>query len=184
MATLNSTSSVPDPTRAQDALDSQSYERSTLINRRGFLKLGLGALGALAIAEFASVAVYYLKSRALEGRAGGMVIAGDVESFPLNSVTEFSEEGFYLIRTGEGGFMAIYRRCPHLGCTVDWDTHELRFYCPCHGSSFDKVGGLYNPPVPRPLDLFAISIDRGRIVVDTRQPIRREEFNPDQVVYA
>lgn len=37
-------------------------------------------------------------------------------------------------------------RCPHLGCALRWNAQEHSWDCPCHGSRFDKKGGLLNNP--------------------------------------
>ena len=36
-------------------------------------------------------------------------------------------------------------------------------------------------PAPRPLELFPVRIDNGKVVVDTTNAIRRGSFEPDQV---
>ncbi len=41
------------------------------------------------------------------------------------------------------------RRCPHLGCALKWNPAEHSWDCPCHGSRFDKKGGLINSPAMR-----------------------------------
>lgn len=155
-----------------------------LLTRRNFLALGVTALGAAATFELGSAAVLYLRSRSLEGNFGGVVVAGEVDSFPLNSVTEFSENYFFLVRAANGGFLALYRRCPHLGCSVEWEGSKLQFSCPCHGSSFNQVGNFEERPVPRALDLFEVTIKDGRVLVDTSKIQRRDSFSPDQLVYA
>ena len=38
------------------------------------------------------------------------------------------------------------KRCPHLGCTLKWNSAEHSWDCPCHGSRFDENGGLLNNP--------------------------------------
>lgn len=37
-------------------------------------------------------------------------------------------------------------RCPHLGCALKWNAPERSWDCPCHGSRFDKDGGLIDNP--------------------------------------
>jgi cytochrome b6-f complex iron-sulfur subunit len=153
------------------------------IKRRDFIKLGVGALSALALIEMGSAGVLFLRSRGLDGQFGGEIKVGEIERFPPGSVTEFADGNFFLVRAGDGGFLAIYRRCPHLGCTVNWVPDQDRFYCPCHASSFDIYGDFDNRTVSRALDTFPIAFDDQIVVVDTRQLIRREHFSTEQLAY-
>jgi len=153
-------------------------------SRRNFLKLGVGALGMLALAEMGAASLVFLQPRSLEGEFGGVVAAGAVDSFPPGSVTEFPDGRFFLIRSQDGGFLAVYRKCTHLGCAVSWQAGEQRFVCPCHGSNFDFHGNVENPPAPRALDTFAVVIDAGQVLVDTARPQSRDSFAPEQLVYA
>jgi len=91
---------------------------------------------------------------------------------------------FYLVRLQDGGFLAIYRRCTHLGCAVPFDQASGEFVCPCHGSVFTNEGDVLNQPAPRPLDLFQIAInEETEIIVDTSSPIERNQTSPDDIVY-
>ncbi len=153
------------------------------LRRRDFLKIGVSALSALAFLEAGVTGFMFLRSRSLEGDFGGVINAGPVESFPPGSVTEFQEDNFYLVRSQDGGFLAIYRRCPHLGCTVNWKADKERFYCPCHASSFDIYGNFDSQPVQRALDYFPVKIEKNMVKVDTSQLRRRESFSPDQLTY-
>lgn len=38
------------------------------------------------------------------------------------------------------------KRCPHLGCALQWNPVEHTWDCPCHGSRFDEGGKLLNNP--------------------------------------
>ena len=172
------------PPPANESPVNGSPVNGTSLSRRNFVKLGLGALSALAALEAGGVALLYLKPRSLQEQFGGLVTAGAVQDFPAGSVTEFTEGRFYLARAHDGGFLAVYCRCPHLGCTVNWVADKERFYCPCHASSFDAFGNFQNSPVPRALDLFPIKIVDGEVKVDTSVLIQRERFEPQQLVYA
>ena len=154
------------------------------MSRRNFLKLGAAALGALAVMEITAAGLIFLQPRSLEGEFGGVVTAGPVDSFPPGSITEFPAGRFFLIRAEDGGFLAVYRRCTHLGCSVSWEPDQNQFVCPCHGSHFDDVGNVVNPPAPRALDTFNILIDAGVVKVDTSKPRTRDEFEAAQLVYA
>lgn len=155
----------------------------TTLTRRNFLKMGVGALSALAALEIGGASLLFLKSRSQEGKFGGEFILGEPDAFPNNSVTEYADGNFFLIRTQEGGFLSVYRRCPHLGCTVEWVEAKQRFYCPCHASSFDMHGDFISQPVPRALDTFEVKIEDGQVVVDTSKITQRERFSPDQLIY-
>jgi cytochrome b6-f complex iron-sulfur subunit len=159
---------------------------STQSSRRSFLtKLWLG-LGVLALAEFIGVIIAFLwprKPRTAEGGFGHIVVAGEFNSFAINTVTAFPMGHFYLCRLEDGGFLALSRKCTHLGCTVPWMEEDRKFVCPCHSSAFDMRGNVINTPAPRALDLYAISIENNIVKVNTGQRIRRTEFRPEQVTY-
>lgn len=154
------------------------------LTRRNFLKLGIGALGGLAVLELGGAGLVFLQPRTLEGEFGGMVVAGSADSFPPGTVTHFPDARFYLIRAQDGGFLAVYQRCTHLGCTVAWQPGDNRFFCPCHASSFDFHGNVENPPAPRALDTFPVSIEDGMVQVDTARAQSRDRFTSDQLAYA
>ncbi len=50
-----------------------------------------------------------------------------------------TQEKYYFIST----------KCPHLGCSLEWNQNELTWDCPCHGSRFDFRGNLINNPAMR-----------------------------------
>ena len=169
---------------AAEVAPAVAAEGASAMTRRRFLKLGLGALGALAALEAGGAAVFYLQSSAAEAELGGVVNVGPAAAFPPASVTEFSDSRFFLVRAADGGFIALYRRCPHLGCTIAWEASDGQFICPCHASSFDIVGNYDSPPVPRPLDTFAVSVRDGNVLVDTGVARQRDDFQTTQLVYA
>jgi cytochrome b6-f complex iron-sulfur subunit len=146
--------------------------------------MGIGALSALAIMEVAGAGLLFMKPRSLEGAFGGVVNAGPVDSFPAGSVVQFPDAHFYLVRAADGGFLATYQRCTHLGCSVSWEPEQGRFFCPCHASTFDIHGDVENPPAPRALDTFPLSIEGGQVLVDTGRTRTRDAFSMDQLVYA
>ena len=152
-------------------------------SRRSFMKMGMGALASLALIEMGGAGFLFLRARSMEGEFGGLLTAGPVESFPAGSVTEFADAHFFLIRSPEGGFLAVHNRCTHLGCTVNWVEADNHFICPCHAASFDFFGNFDGPPVPRPLDTFQVEFDEKVVLVDTSLPSRREDYEPGQLAY-
>jgi cytochrome b6-f complex iron-sulfur subunit len=154
------------------------------LSRRNFLKMGVGALGALALLEAGGASLLFMKPRSLEGEFGGLVNAGPVDNFPAGSVVEFPDGRFFLVRSAEGGFLAVYHRCTHLGCSVNWEVDQNRFFCPCHASSFDLHGDVENPPAPRALDTFPLQIADGQVIVDTSRVQNRDTFTQEQLTFA
>ena len=154
-------------------------------SRRSFLnKLWIG-LGLVALAEVVAVVFAFLrsnKSKAREADSNAMVTAGAASKFEPNSVTAFVRGRFYLARLEDGGFLALSRKCTHLGCTVPWVEKETKFACPCHASAFDITGEVINSPAPRPLDIYPILIENNVVKVDTSKPIKRNQFEVSQVV--
>ena len=68
--------------------------------------------------------------------------------------------------------LALYRKCPHLGCQVPGLCDELkRFTCRCHGSTYNIIGEkLKQGPAQRGMDRFAVEVDaNGVVVIDTSQ---------------
>ena len=68
----------------------------------------------------------------------------------------------------DGGIVALYQKCPHLGCRVPECVTSQWFECPCHGSKYNQVGEKRGGPAPRGMDRFATEITAdGSLVVDT-----------------
>lgn len=172
----------PDP--ESTAGETRGAQPSSALSRRSFIKIGLGALSTLALLEMGGAGVMFLRARSLDGEFGGVITAGILDDFPPGSVTELADSQFFLVRTADGGLLAVHSRCTHLGCTVNWVPAENQFVCPCHAAVFDFYGDFQSPPVPRPLDTFPIEIEDAQVLVDTSRPQRRETFKPEQLTYA
>ena len=67
----------------------------------------------------------------------------------------------------EAGFVALYQKCPHLGCRVPQCLSSQWFECGCHGSQYNRVGEKKGGPAPRGMDRFAMTIDGDSMTVDT-----------------
>lgn len=160
--------------------DNKNSEKNEL-SRRSFMKVVLGFLGTVAAIEIGGISLSYLKSRSDENQTGGLVLAGAIENFIPGSVTAFEKDGFYLVRDEQGDFLAVHRRCPHLGCNVIWEPEKNQFVCPCHASSFDSYGNFESTPVPRPLDTVEVQIEDTSVYVNTARISVREGFDPSQL---
>jgi cytochrome b6-f complex iron-sulfur subunit len=67
----------------------------------------------------------------------------------------------------EAGVVALYQKCPHLGCRVPECSTSQWFECPCHGSQYNQVGEKRGGPAPRGMDRFAMSVANNVLEVDT-----------------
>lgn len=163
----------------------QAYQviENKKFSRRDMLKFSWGALVGLVAVEVGGLALSYMQPRLAAGEFGSVITAGKVDDFPPGSVTHIPNGRFYLTRLEDGGVLAIYQRCTHLGCSVPWDQAANSFICPCHSSSFSADGTLLNPPAPRALDTFPVSIENEQVMVDTARPVSREGFEMAPVVY-
>jgi len=153
-------------------------------SRRSFLSRIAALLGGLAVFEAGWITTSFLgprRRRAALQEGPGFQVAGPVERFEPGSVTAFREGHFYLARLQDGGFLALHRKCTHLGCTVPWVADEQRFTCPCHASAFDIRGDVLSAPAARALELFPVRIENGIVKVDTSKSVRRASFEPHQV---
>ncbi|MFC1829976.1 ubiquinol-cytochrome c reductase iron-sulfur subunit [Thermodesulfobacteriota bacterium] len=156
-------------------------------SRRSFLNALWIALGIVALIEFIGLVIAFLlprKKRVKAGEFGNIIEAGPVETFALDSVTAFVRGRFYLARLEDGGFLALSRKCTHLGCTVPWMSEEKKFACPCHSSAFDIRGEVVSSPAPRALDIYRVFIENNIVKVDTGKQIRRSEYRDEQVTYS
>lgn len=90
------------------------------------------------------------------------------------------DQRFFILRE-ENRLYAMYARCTHLGCTINWFPGLDIFKCPCHGSQFYSNGVNFAGPAPRALDRHAISMNSdGNIVVDTGVVYSYEQFEKNK----
>src|SRR6478609_3194914 len=67
----------------------------------------------------------------------------------------------------KAGLVALYQKCPHLGCRVPSCNSSQWFECPCHGSQYNQVGEKKGGPAPRGMDRFAMEVAGGVLTVNT-----------------
>lgn len=154
-------------------------------SRRSFLtKIWIG-LGFAALLQFLAGAAFFLVSgrkRTDENRPLH-IEAGTIADFMPGSVTLIAKGHLYLTRLDDGGFLAISRKCTHLGCAVPWIDERKQFECPCHASVFDITGNVIKAPAPRALDMYPISFERNMVMIDISKPIKRSTFSAEQPSY-
>ena len=161
------------------------------VTRRQFFNRGILTGLALGVAGFGAAALAFLWPSSASG-FGGKINVGSVsdveaqfakkEPFYNASakvyIVPFPEEDLKKARAVYGdspsvlagmeeGFVALYQKCPHLGCRVPWCSTSQWFECPCHGSKYNRVGEKKGGPAPRGMDRFGVEVSGTSILVDT-----------------
>jgi cytochrome b6-f complex iron-sulfur subunit len=161
------------------------------VSRRQFFNRSIVAFMGLAITGFGASVVAFLWPPFVTG-FGAVVNAGSVDDlkqqirdnngflyFPAGRmwITEYpagalpQAEQVYSqpeLNGMEAGLVALFQKCPHLGCRVPDCVSSQWFECPCHGSQYNQVGEKRGGPAPRGMDRFAMQVtDGNEFLVDT-----------------
>jgi cytochrome b6-f complex iron-sulfur subunit len=68
--------------------------------------------------------------------------------------------------------IALWRKCPHLGCQVPQLCDESEWFeCLCHGSKYTVLGEKRAGPAPRGMDRFVVIVEGGAYVIRTSEVI-------------
>ena len=65
-----------------------------------------------------------------------------------------SKSGVILARLSTTAFAAVSIACTHEGTSVTYQTAQQNFFCPNHGSKFDKSGTVLNGPASKALQKY------------------------------
>jgi Rieske Fe-S protein len=68
-----------------------------------------------------------------------------------------------LVLTGTPEFTAVSPICTHRGCTVD--VQGPRLVCPCHRSTYDRLGKVLKGPAERSLSTYRVARVGDEIVI-------------------
>ena len=147
-------------------------------DRRGFLASAsswfmLSGLAA-GYGACASTGARYLYPSARARRA--WVFVGRVDEFGAGASVSFrapSGARIAVARQGTGtsaeDFIALSSTCPHLGCQVHWESHNERFFCPCHNGVFDPSGSAVSGPpaeAGQSLPRYPLRVDAGSLFIE------------------
>jgi menaquinol-cytochrome c reductase iron-sulfur subunit len=106
----------------------------------------------------------------------GVVADLPVGSWQLVSIEVVRQDGWEKTRTGRGVYVrrsgeagkeigVLSPICPHLGCSISWQSEGDQFTCTCHKGAFDANGTLVSGPPPRGMDTLESEIRGGRLWV-------------------
>jgi cytochrome b6-f complex iron-sulfur subunit len=171
------------------------------ISRRNVLTATFWAGLAAVVAGGIGTVVNSLYPRNVTGFGGPITVPVNRIPAPGDAPRSFTEGRFLLVNLapGEGvmqgdapspgGLVALYKKCPHLGCSVPWREDAsykgLRgvFLCPCHGSTYTRAGVRVFGPAPRSMDTMDVEVlDTGDIVVQTGRITEGGTDNPQRAI--
>jgi cytochrome b6-f complex iron-sulfur subunit len=182
-------------TLTREVLREMRQGRPAGLSRRQLIRRSLGFGVALWLLEVTGGTLGFLWPNLARG-FGGVITLGDFDTVAANeavpgaTLQEGAPSYFSIARAyiqlldstrgfdngaspeGDGeatNVMAIYQRCPHLGCRPNFCTVNYWFECACHGSRYDRLGlkVLEIGPAPRGMDRFAHTVENGVLTVDT-----------------
>jgi cytochrome b6-f complex iron-sulfur subunit len=160
------------------------------VTRRHFFNVGLISLMGVSIGGFGAACIAFLWPK-LGGGFGSKINAGKLEEVKANIK---GNKGFYYLAEGrawiteypkesltkaaatykggvlngmQSGIVALYQKCPHLGCRVPNCPTSQWFECPCHGSQYNRVGEKKGGPAPRGMDRFSVAVVNNNVIIDT-----------------
>ena len=135
------------------------------MDRRKFLSVGW-KVGAVAIGCAGAWTSLDLL-RPLPGTGlGGVVKTVAPFEVPGHTALYVRTAQSYLTKIDDE-IVALWQKCPHLGCRVEWCEGSGEFECPCHGSTFNRAGEVRSGPSPRGMDRFVVTETDGLVTVDT-----------------
>jgi cytochrome b6-f complex iron-sulfur subunit len=160
------------------------------VTRRQFFNRSIVLVMGLALSGFGAAVIAYLwpqpkggfgsKIRVgpvadvvakIEAGAGFLYLAEGrmwITEYPASALEKAQDVYPSSMMAGlEAGVIALYQKCPHLGCRVPSCATSQWFECPCHGSQYNQAGEKKGGPAPRGMDHFAMEVAGGVLTVNT-----------------
>ena len=180
---------IPDPTPPMVVWTPPDPEQIGVTRRQFFNRSAITLMGA-SLGAFGAACIAFLWPK-LSGGFGAKINAGKIDElrsairgnkgfFYLAEgrawITEYPETALPKAQAAYGALydgmeaskmVALYQKCPHLGCRVPECTSSQWFECPCHGSQYNRAGEKKGGPAPRGMDRFAITVANGEVLIDT-----------------
>ncbi len=67
-------------------------------------------------------------------------------------IIEYHGKKAGVYKDNDGNVFSVSTKCAHLGCELHWNSDELTWDCPCHGSRYDYKGNWIESPTNKSLD--------------------------------
>ena len=166
--------------RTARRVEQARQQEARKVARRSFLRVSVFAGLSLFVGSQVAGFLGFFNLRHPTGFGGVVNVAKARVPKPSADPERVSEGKFWLVNLqgaegdvlgagGTGGILALYWKCPHLGCTVPWNGAFQGgsvgfpgiagwFRCPCHGSTYSRAGVRVYGPAPRPMDTMLVSV--------------------------
>lgn len=149
------------------------------LDRRSFLGLAIGAIGAIISAVLGGAGLSYFVSPAFKKKESDWVDVAATSEVPVGVprkldfvqrvrdawTVDVRRSSAWVVTSNGLDFVAFDPRCTHLGCPFRWDTEKNQFLCPCHSAVFGVDGQVVMGPPPRPLDRYPVKVVGGRLLI-------------------
>lgn len=191
--------------RATGRIERARQIEARKLARRSFLRVSAFAGLTLFTGGLLASFLGFFNLRRPSGFGGTVTVTADRIPRPGADPVRIPEGKFWLVNLngpegdvlqvgGTGGLLALYWKCPHLGCSVPWNPAFNGasvnfpgiigwFRCPCHGSTYSKAGIRVFGPAPRPMDTMRITVNAdGSVSVNTGQITGGAADNPLRAV--
>jgi len=125
---------------------------------------GLSILGVVIGKAFTRKAQSNLQSQSSSSSSQAIAKVSDISIGKAIHIKDAQGAPGYIFRTKAGVF-AYSAICTHQGCTVNFNSDNSHFQCPCHGAEFDPANGakVLAGPAPSPLTKIKISVQGNNI---------------------
>jgi len=153
----------------------KAVPRRDVITRRLFILGGFWSSFSLLLVGLTGIPLDFMWLKKITGFGGDIFVPKEDVPAAGGEPRRHFKGKFWLVNleagttpNGEktpGGVLALWTKCPHLGCTIPWRSdfkfsgRQGWFRCPCHGSTYTREGGvIVAGPAPRPMDVFPIEV--------------------------
>ena len=148
--------------------NSRKLKLPNFTDRREVISLasiaGLSILGVVIGKAFTRKAQSNLQSQSSSSSSQAIAKVSDISIGKAIHIKDAQGAPGYIFRTKAGVF-AYSAICTHQGCTVNFNSDNSHFQCPCHGAEFDPANGakVLAGPAPSPLTKIKISVQGNNI---------------------
>lgn len=134
--------------------------------KRGFLNWILsGGVAALLVSVIYPVYKFVIPPESGEANVSQVKLPFSLEELRADEkrsrIFKFGRNLGLVVLTSNEEVKAYSALCTHLDCTVQYREDLEIIWCACHNGRYDMEGRNISGPPPRPLEQFAVHINKG-----------------------